>query len=315
MIKFFDYLINTNNRKIQLKRPYSKKINNEVYHFISLRHKNQEIYIKTPKIVIPFGLNTYVSNQNDKHYYYVLSFSDADIDPNIDNFNKFCREMELFCQNTVEKSIKDWDCSYMFENLTFKSSFKEADGFDPLFRLKITNTGKQPTELYDEYQKPIEMDKIEEYVTERCQIISLLELNNIWINSSEYGLTWKVRQMRIYPNNKPIGGISLLDENVQIHHVKIVEHTQLIPMAPPMDDQFGIPEAPPMDFDEPAKPYIPTGGRAILPFLSMIGSGQINLKKVDENELNKSKVKRDDIQPLISLSEILSIKDRLKKSK
>lgn len=314
--RFFDHN-NYNEKKIQLKKPMSKKIGDDTYHFIPIRYKNQEIYIKTPKIVVPFGLNTYTSEQNEQHYYFVISFTDMDIDPNINKFYQFLQKMEIFCQNMVKLNMSKWGCDYLFEGLSFKSSFKEADGAIPLFKLKINSTGKQQSELYNEYGESILMHQIDNHITERCQVISLLELSNIWIKPTEYGITWKVQQIRIYPSNKPIGGVSLLDENIEIHNVKMVEHIQSIPMVPPLDDNPFIPDAPPLDIDSTSivTRHIPIGGRAILPFLSMIGNGQTQLKKVDTDQILLNKLKKNDNMPLISLDDILKMKDRLKKSK
>jgi len=302
--KFFNYH-QYDEKKIQLKRPIIREINYEKYLFVPLRYRNREIYVKTPKIIVPFGLNIYTTEVNEKYYYYVLSFTDIDIDPNIEKFYQFLRKIENCCQNIVKENLGKWGCEYSFEKLNFKSCFKESDG-TPLFRLKITHTGKQLTELYDEGGKLQKIEDVESYVTKHCQVISLIELNNIWVNSTEYGVTWKVHQMRVYPTTKPIGGVSLLDENIEVHTVKIINKEQSIVS----DDTEGVvPIAPPPpSFDEPKVPF---GGLAILPFLSSITDGGFKLRKVDPNEVNQ-RVATKDKNPKISLAEILQIRNKLK---
>jgi len=311
--KFFDYHQFVEKR-IQLKRPMIRDINSEKYFFVPIRFKNQEIYIKTPKIVVPFGLNIYTTENNENYYYYVLSFTDSDIDPNIEKFYSFLQKIEVFCQNVVKNNLAKWGCEYLFESLNFKSGFKDSDGI-PLFRLKITHTGKQLTELYDEAGELQNLDDVESIITKQCQVISLIELNNIWINSTEYGVTWKVHQMRVYPSTRPIGGVSLLDENVTVHTVKIIEkeHVEIRSSAPPAPRPPPFRPPPPILF--PPKPKIPVGGVTMLPFLSAISSGGFQLKKVDPSEVNNKKnvpAPKDD-RPEISLAEILKIRNSLKK--
>ena len=312
--KFFDYHHYLES-KIQFKRPTIAQISNENYYFIPIRYKNREIYIKTPKIVAPFGLNTYTTDSNDKFYYCVLSFTDMDIDVNIEKFYLFLQRMEKYCQNEVSKNLKKWGCDYPFDKLNFKSGFKDSNG-SPLFRFKITHTGKQMTELYNEKGEQQDISDIEFYLIEHCQVINLLELQNIWINSTEYGITWKIRQMRVYPSTRPIGGISLLDENIGLHVHKVIERTTTeiiestnIPDAPP------VPDAPPLSppSDEERRPKKPIGGFAVLPFLVAIKDGIGGLKKVDPNTKSNGQSKKDQF-PEISLKEILDIRQKLKKS-
>lgn len=313
--KFYDYH-KFDEKKIQFKRPIVRDINCEKYFFIPIRSKNREIYIKTPKIVAPFGLNIYITESNEKYYYYVISFTDADIDPNIEKFYHFLRKIEEFCKSIVKTNLIKWGCEYLFESLNFKSCFKENESA-PLFRLKITHTGKQLTELYDELGQLQEIEDIESHVTQHCQIISLIELNNIWINSTEYGVTWKVHQMRVYPSTRPIGGVSLLDENIVVHTIKIIEEEHQVISSPP--------DAPPLDFYPPPnitsspivgdtqKVKIPKGGVSMLPFLSSISEGGFKLKKVNQSDLNKYNDNKKDDRPKISLLEILKIRQNLKK--
>lgn len=308
---FFNYHT-YNEKKIQFKRANQTEISGEKYYFVPMRYKNQEIYVKTPKIMVPFGLNIYETESGDKSYYYVLSFSDADIDPNIDNFYHFLLKIEDFCKKIVEENLQKWGCDYPFDGLSFKSCFKDSDG-TPLFRLKINVTGKNKTDLFDETGKSQKIEEVGLFVTQRCQAISLIELNNIWINSTEYGVTWKVHQMRVYPSTRPIGGVSLLDENVELHTIKIVTKEK------EQYNEVTIPEAPlaPLAPDAPIfeEHKIPRGGVAMLPFLSAITSSSFALKKVDPNDINKKPLRpKNDLMPIISLSEILNIRHNLKKS-
>ncbi len=293
--QFFDYS-RYSVSQLQFKRPMNSNlriIGSEQYIFVPIRSKNREIFIQTPKIVVPFGLNIYGDS-----YYYVLSFTDSDIDPNIERFEKFLRQIEMDCQQVVKKSLNQWS-SYEFNNLNFKSGFKTND-FGSMFRFKITISGRQVTEIYDETSQLIAIDDYDKTITNQCHVIALIEPANIWINPTEYGLTWHIHQLKVYPTTRPMGGISLLNETIVIHGVNIVEKSHpveiSIPIAPPL--------APPITAFRP-----PYGGVSMLPFLSSIKGG-IQLKKSEVNS-DRPKLKSD--LPEISLSEILNIRNRLKK--
>lgn len=316
--QFFNYHKYTEKR-FQFKRSVVREIDTEKYYFIPIRYHNKEIYIKTPKIVVPFELNIYNTDNNEKCYYYVLSFTDNDIDENINKFYQFLLKTETYIQEIVKENLINWNCDYEFETLTFKSCFKESSG-TPLFRLKISNTGKQVTEIYNEIGKLQNIEEVELYVTSQCHIMSLLELQNIWINSTEYGITWRVRQMKVYPSTRPIGGISLLDENISIHTVKIIEKEEYVTHkcqshSPPKIQTMPKISAPPPPPPPPLKNNLlrkkPVGGVAILPFLDSIKTGNFGLKKTSQN--NKLIIQQKGNFPEISLAEILKIRQSLKK--
>lgn len=257
-------------------------INDQQFTFIPLRYKRREIFIKTPKISVPFGLNIYTTGDDRKCYYYVLSLTDRDIDPNIENFYQFIKKTEQFCCTTVSRNWERWGCVTPFDQLQFKSSLKDTES--PLFRLKIIPT---VTEIYDEKNDPHDVVEIEQLITRHCQIISLIEMNNIWINSSEYGMTWKVHQIKIYPTTRPSGGISLLNESVQVFDQ---------PPQPP-------PPPPLMGAKVQRIPIFP-----MINCLAMITSGDYKLNKVNTEH-------KTSLQPQISLDEILKIRKNLKCNK
>jgi hypothetical protein len=281
---FFNYC-KFNSKQIQLKKPTVQFINSEQIIYVPLRHKKREIYIKTPKIVAPFGLNIYTSETGQKSYYYVLSFTDTDIDPHIDQFLIFLRKVEDFCCDVTRNNISLWSDKYTFDNLNFKSSFKEKEGA-PLFRLKIV---PNMTEIYDEKGTLQSNDHIEELITEHCQIMSLLELGNIWINSSEFGISWKVRQMKIYPSTRLLGGISMLTETVKTHD----------------DSPFLLSQPPP---PPPPPIHKVMGFNPLCGCFALINTGNFTLKKAEIQ--NRPQFKSD--LPEISLDEILKIRRNLR---
>ena len=286
MSLFYDYN-KFNPKYIQFKTPVNRLIDGIQCFFIPMRHKNQDIYIKTPKIIVPFGLNMSINNNNQKTYSYVLSFDDSDIDSRIANFLQFVQNIETLCRSVVKNNMDKWGVTYSYESLNFKSLLKDdQQRCCQLMRLKITHN---VTEIYDEKGILQDNANIEHLVTNYCHIISLIEISNIWLNSSEFGLTFRVRQMKVYPPTRPIGGVSLLDETVNI-----VEN--LPPVPPPL-------------------PSVPLIGHLNIPMANccaLITAGNFNLNKV---EPLKHKKHTASLQPKIDLEEILKIRNNLRSNR
>lgn len=292
-IRFFDH----NNylpHKIQFKKPLCSS---ECY-FFPIRYNKQPIFIKSPKIVVPFGLNMYYDQ-----YSYTLSFTDSDIDDNIEKFMQFLIRIEEQCQSDIQSVLKRYNNPLQAfpDKLEFKSGFNQ-NGHSPLFKFKISST----TELYNEKGDLFMMSELDKYITKQCHIASLIELQSIWINTDcSYGLTWKVRQIKVYQSYCLMGGRSLLDDTVAMHKVEII-HKQPSPFP-------NISPAPPLSPRTSTGRKLPKGAVPALPFLSMIKGG-FKLKKVDPKSLNKPK--KNNSKPFeVSLDEILKIKNILKKPK
>ena len=160
----------------------------------------------------PFGLNTFTNDLDQTFHSYVVSFDDADIDLKIQQYLEFLNRLEQLCQSVVEKNLRVWGSRVSYQTLQFKSCLKLFNEVTPLMRLKLT---PNVTELYDYQNTLCAFDQVDKLITKHSQIISLLELKNIWINSCEFGLTWKVIQIKVYQSIYVLGeGTSLLNDEL-----------------------------------------------------------------------------------------------------
>lgn len=279
MSLFYNYHL-FDEHQIQFKHPTKRVIGSEMFVFVPIRCKKQAIFIKTPKICVPFGLNRYTSEGGRVCYYYTLSFSDRDIDPQIDRFLDFLHKIEDFGQ----KALTEYSHIWGVPAVQFKSCLREYDG-NSLLRLKITPSH---TEIYDETDAPYTVceEVLTSMIVKQCHIMSLLELSTLWISEHSYGLTWKVVQMKIYPPTRPLGGISLLGE-------RSYSPTPINAQQPPPVEPL-LPPPPPPPMPPPA----------MIRCLKTIRTGSFELKKTDR--MPKA------FQPQVSLEEILKIKRGLR---
>lgn len=271
--------------QFQLKHPSTKIINNETYIFVPLRYKKKEIFIQSPRLIAPFGLNNYNHN-----YSCVLSLDDMDIDPNINNFYQFIRKCEDLCSTEIKKNLDVWaNSSFHFEQMKLCSVIKSVgEDETPFFKLKILN---YLTELYnekDELQPPCNIEKL---IIKKCEIISMIELSNIWFSQKCFGITWKTRQIKIYPPNELISGVSLLDDDL------LSLSSTLTPSPTPP------PPPPPLPPPPPPLPPLPS----TLITVKCDGLSTITLKNSHQN-----KVSNECKQFEISLTDIMNVKKHLR---
>lgn len=309
MSLFFNYN-QFQNVTIQAKTPTKS---NDGYVFVPLRYKNNEIFIKTPKIIVPFGLNTFEKN-NMTYHSYSLSFTDSDIDPKIQKFLTFVKNVDKYVQHVYFQRYGKHD-----NTCEFKSSLKDYNG-TPLFCVKIND---KISELYDETNTLCDITKI----SQQCSVISLVSLSGIWINQNEYGVCWKLYQAKIYPPFRPLGGISLIKENIQYgtdsHQLSpsfSPQSSPPLPSPPPPP-----PPLPPQNYgshqyhqcvstpdssSSKIENYIKKFGTVspLIACFDIINQGSFQLKKT----LTNNYIKKETF-PTISLTEILKIKNNLRK--
>jgi hypothetical protein len=275
---------NFDHKKIQFKTPSFQSYNGQNHIFVPLRFKNRDIIIKTPKLIIPFGLDKFLNDSNAHPITFKMSFQDMDIDPKIQDFYDFLILIEnYFRSDDVTIKIRDIAGN---KDLVFKSNIKAN-----LFRLKI---GKN-TEIYDECGAIINIDNYATYITKECHCMTLLHMSNIWVNckTNEYSIKWIPWQIRIWPCTKPFGGVLLLGESYnQLSQSQRCDNFQNT-FAP-------IPSPPPA----PPPPAVPAP-----PMSLFLGKNSINLPcKTGKKYMPQSTIKIE-----FSLDDILKTREKLKR--
>lgn len=263
-------LTNIDYLKIQFKQPNITQINGLQYQFIPLRYGGKEILIKSPRMITPLGALKYDNNQN---VYCSISFTDSDIDQNIMQFLTFIQKLETYVCQCVDTN-----------NHTFKSCLKKHNEVYYM-KLKVDDNS---TEIYDEHNHLSQSDIIQKY----SYIMSLLQIANIWASPTEYGISWKVLQIRVFPPEKLFGGVSLLDD--------------FTPITPPLT----LPPLPP-PLPPPPSPSELMNAKC-MSLCDMINGGGYALKSVDTKSNQKG---NQTLGPLkIGLNDVLSMRGKLKKT-
>jgi hypothetical protein len=176
-----------------------KTINKDL-KIIPLKYRKcQNLVIQTPLMGVPFNINIYKGK-----YYLSLSFHNYDID----------EEMKLFYDKItlINKKIN----SYLFKkcnkqnNFCFDDSIKTNIDYPPLIRVNIPDYDKLL--VFDEYKNQIGVNK----VNKKTQCYAIIHLSHIWNHNIDYGISWKLLQLRM-----------VVDQVITLSTYSFIENTKI----------------------------------------------------------------------------------------
>ena len=172
--------------------------------------KQTKLVIQTPRCHLPFGLNEFVPPNGTPKYSIDLSLSGTT--PAMSKFTEFIESFEQKNKdNAVENSAKWFKKKLGMDTITdlYRSQLRKSDkGFAPTFKIKFpTKNGEFLGDIFDSNKKPIAMSQI----TKGCQVQAIIECVGMYFVAREFGVTWRVVQLMVYPNNK-LESYSFIDD-------------------------------------------------------------------------------------------------------
>ena len=187
--------------------------------------KGSRLVFQTPKMRSPFGVFESQMNEDDPVKYFLeLSFDDEKSELVKKCHEKFAaldEKMMKECMKNPQWLGKDevnYDLAedkYIRMVRRFKN--KETGAFTGEYpdtlRAKISvkrEDGSPLVEVYDHNEERIpisSMKELMEFVPKGSRVKALLQGTNVWSNTSGYGLTWRVAQIKVFPegNNNVYG--------------------------------------------------------------------------------------------------------------
>lgn len=173
--------------------------------FVNDASRNK-IRVHTPKCYLPFGVSEY----NDKFSLQMSLNSETDAMKNFKNF------LENLDKNNIQQGVKNpnwWKKPTISEETVaelYNSSMKQNNpNYPPMFKAKLPfKNGEFDGNIYDDKRNLISFDKI----TKSCHVEAIVELTGIYFVQKEFGLSWKVVQLKVYPSEKMVG-YSFLDDD------------------------------------------------------------------------------------------------------
>lgn len=177
------------------------KVNQSGGQSVYINYNNDKLRIQTPTMFAPFGVNEYNGR---------CSIDMSVRDP---QFQKFIEDLDKTIIDNAVKSSNSWFKKNLNESVVnelYKNTLKgNSEKYPPLLRMKLpTQDGEFVGEIYDANENLIATKALSRGM--KIQVIA--ELVGIYFVSKEFGLSWKILQVKLYPSNK-LSGFSFVDDN------------------------------------------------------------------------------------------------------
>ena len=172
--------------------------------------KQTKLVIQTPKCHLPFGLNEFTPQGGTPKFSIDLSLSGKT--QAMSNFTEFIESLD---QQNISKAVENspsWFKKKLGSDTVaelYRSQLRKNAGFAPTFKIKFpTKNGEFLGDIFDANRRPIGMDQI----TKNCHVEAIIECVGMYFVAREFGVTWRVVQLMVYPNNK-LDAYSFIDED------------------------------------------------------------------------------------------------------
>lgn len=174
--------------------------------FVNMPDRNK-LRINTPKCKLPFGISEYNSK-------FSLQLSLQGLSEQMQDFKTFISKLD---EKNIEMGSK-YSTKWFKKNLV-KDTVKEL--YNPI--LKQTNPNYPPNikvklpfrddtflgEVFDLNRNIISLNDI----TKGCYVEAIIELSGVYFVAKEFGISWKVIQLKIYPSENIKGYAFIEDES------------------------------------------------------------------------------------------------------
>lgn len=157
---------------------------------------SNKIHIQIPRSRVPFGVSTWESqdpNQPDKKELSISLGKDTN-----KSSVQFFKELDKYVMNYAVEHSQEWFGKPMSQELIqefYKQSLDQKNPqYPPNFRMKIQND----VMIYDTKKNVQSLD----YLEKGDDVTLVAELSGIWISGKRFGITWRLKQMKVHKKMK-----------------------------------------------------------------------------------------------------------------
>jgi len=175
---------------------------------VFVKYNGDKLRFQSPTMNVPFGINE--NNGKDR---LSIDFSASD-----EQFQNFLTKIETRVCDAALDNSEQWFRKKLTPtviNELFKRTMKTHEKFPPLMRMKLpTNDGQFTGEIYDINEKMLSQTAIQK----RGRIQVIAELAGIYFVAKDFGLSWKILQVKVQPTDR-ITGFSFVDDDEDIEPI------------------------------------------------------------------------------------------------
>lgn len=173
--------------------------------FVNDTNRNK-IRINTPKCYLPFGVSEYSGAKS-------LQMSLNGDSEQMNQFKKFLNDFDTRNIHVATENSNTWfkkslngDTVSELYNKTLKNP---NPNYPPMFKAKLPfKDGNFVGEVYDTSKKLIDFSNI----TKGCYVEAIVELTGVYFVAKEFGLSWKVIQLRVHQSER-LNGYAFADDS------------------------------------------------------------------------------------------------------
>ena len=193
MVKIVD-LSDINVDQINFHNPQNGKYGGQS---IKLTYNDERICIQTPRCYLPFGINQMDTQYGTK---YSADLSLTKTSKNMDVFMKFIHDLDTLIKRKAFENTNSWfqkDLSEDLVNQLYKNQTRVNKDFPPILRTKIINNESGPIcTFFNSAKETIDIGSINQKTHVNC----VIELTGIYFIAKEFGVTWRLIQMMVFPS-------------------------------------------------------------------------------------------------------------------
>lgn len=187
------------------------------------------LFIQTPKIYCPFGVNIYLPDNGSPKYSLSISLRDSETDSKVKEFDDFCKKLDEHIVNyTLEhdkwldqlnvgkakskgKAVLETVVDGFYTTIVKQSKPKDGKTYPAMINFKLPQykDGNFATSLFNKKGKmigPLTEDTIKDQIPPQCYVRLVFQVQKIWFSGgTKYGVTLNATQLKVYPVKKETG--------------------------------------------------------------------------------------------------------------
>ena len=183
--------------KIKLSQPKTNQAGGQTV-FINNETGNP-VWIQAPIGTLPFGLSAWGEGPNVK-YSVDISVGDYSVNNDMKNLVEFIDEFDNYIKSIPTKDptwFKSTKTSGVVDELFRGSLRRDPNGkYPPTLKLKFHEVrGELKTTFFDSKRSPLTRDDL----VKGSKIQTIIQPASVWFVNKQFGITWKVHQVKIFP--------------------------------------------------------------------------------------------------------------------
>lgn len=177
------------------------KQNSHGGNMVGLSHNGSKIFLQIPKAKAPFGVNSMTTENDEVRKSLDISFSGLENKPGLQKFYDWVRELDERNQTMAVANSEKWlkkKMSLEVVSELYKPLVNDkSEGKYPAtmrFKLHTDSNGDYTGKVFAPDRTPMTIDDI----TKGSEVSLLVEAQPMWFVNKQFGLTFKVVQVKLY---------------------------------------------------------------------------------------------------------------------